>query len=158
MNDETTFPRRIETPRIQLCAYSEVDASAVLNLVDKNRGQLKQNFAPIAKGVLQPDDAVTFVRASADKWTCRKEFLFGIWHLPSKDLVGQIKAKSILWDVPAAELSYFIDVSAQRQGFATEAILAILRVAFGELQFRRICLRIISSNNESLRLAEKLGF
>jgi ribosomal-protein-alanine N-acetyltransferase len=158
MIGDFTFPGLLDTPRLGLRPYSNVDAPAVLDLINTNREQLRRNFAPIAKGVLQAADAVSFVKENADKWTSRKEFCYGIWHRQSKELVGQIKAKNIIWEVPAAELSYFIGVSAQRRGFATEAVSALLRLAIGQLRFRRICLRIISSNKESLLLAEKLGF
>jgi RimJ/RimL family protein N-acetyltransferase len=58
----------------------------------------------------------------------------------------------------SAELSYFIDNSSERQGFATEAISEILRVALEQLDFKRIFVRIISSNQGSIALANKLGF
>lgn len=66
--------------------------------------------------------------------------------------------KNVVWDVPSAELSYFISSSAQRQGFATEAISRILRLAFEQLDFKRMFVRIIPSNKESILLANKLGF
>jgi RimJ/RimL family protein N-acetyltransferase len=158
MNGDFNFPGLIDTPRLRLRPYSNVDAPAVLDLIDTNREQLRRNFAPIAMSVLQATDASSFVKENADKWNSRKEFCYGIWHKQSNELVGQIKAKNLVREVPAAELSYFIGVAPQRRGFATEAVSAILRLAFGQWQFRRICLRIIASNKESLSLAGKLGF
>jgi RimJ/RimL family protein N-acetyltransferase len=63
-----------------------------------------------------------------------------------------------MWDVPSAELSYFIDSSSERQGFATESISVILRAAFEQVNFKRIFVRIIPSNQGSIALADKLGF
>jgi len=76
----------------------------------------------------------------------------------SKQQIGQLQVKNIVWDVPSAELSYFIGSSSKRQGFATEAISAILRAAFEQLGFMRMFVRIIPSNQESISLANKLGF
>ena len=72
-------------------------------------------------------------------------------------MAGQIKVKNISWDVPAAELSYFIGSGFLRRGYATEAVLAVMREAFERLQFNRIHARVIASNRESAELARKLG-
>jgi RimJ/RimL family protein N-acetyltransferase len=85
-------------------------------------------------------------------------FCYGIWLKVSKQQIGQLQVKNIVWDVPSAELSYFIGSSTQRQGFATEAISGILRTAFKQLDFKRMFVRIIPSNEESIFLASKLGF
>jgi RimJ/RimL family protein N-acetyltransferase len=66
--------------------------------------------------------------------------------------------KNIAWDVPSAELVYFIGIARQRQGYASESIRAISRLAFLELEFQRIFVRILPSNRESFLLARKLGF
>src|ERR1700730_4589165 len=158
MAGEIEFPGSLETRSLELRPYASVDAPDLLALIDGNRERLIQSFAPIAKDVVRTTDADAFVKSSAEKWTSRKEFVYGIWYKTSKELIGQIKAKSIVWDIPAAELSYFICQSSQRRGFATEAITAVLRAAFADMHFKRICLRIIASNTESLLLAEKLGF
>jgi RimJ/RimL family protein N-acetyltransferase len=158
MVGEIEFPESLDTHNLELRPYTSIDAPALLTLIDRNREQLIQSFAPIAKDVVRTTDADAFVRSSAEKWTSRKEFVYGIWCKPSRELVGQIKAKSIVWDIPAAELSYFICQSSRRRGFATEAISAVLRAAIGQMHFERIYLRIIASNTESLRLADKLGF
>lgn len=126
-------------------------------MIDRNWEQLIQSFAPIANVIVRTSDADAFIRTSGEQWSARKECVYGIWCKPSGELVGQIKVKSILWDIPAAELSYFICVSSQRRGFATEADSAVLHAAIGQMHFKRICLRIIASNWESLQLADKLG-
>jgi RimJ/RimL family protein N-acetyltransferase len=158
MNQADSFPERITTRRLELRQYAHVDARALFTMLDRNREQLRQSFAPIANGVRRPEDAGIFVKDCVDKKAAGKEFCFGIWEKASPILVGQIKVKNIVWEIPSAELSYFIDASMQRRGFASESVRALLRVAFGELCFRRVYLRIIASNTGSLLLAEKMGF
>jgi RimJ/RimL family protein N-acetyltransferase len=158
MSAEFQFPQLLETPRLSLRVYGKIDAPALLSLIDENRQELRRNFAPMARDILQPADAIDFVDECSRKWTNGKEFTYGIWHKPSKELVGQIKMKSVAWDIPAAELSYFIGASSQRRGFAAEAIATVAHTAIDRLNFKRICLRIIAANVASLQLAEKLGF
>lgn len=158
MITEFEFPGLLETPRLELHAYSNVDAPALLALIDMNREQLQRNFAPMAMDILRPTDANGFVDECSRKWTAGKEFVYGIWCKPSKELIGQIKVKNIVREIPAAELSYFICTSSQGRGYATEAIAAVSHAAIRQLNFKRIGLRIITSNAASLKLAEKLGF
>jgi RimJ/RimL family protein N-acetyltransferase len=158
MNAEFVFPRLLESPRLSLRVYSKNDAAALLTLINENREQFRRSFAPMARNIQRPTDAIDFVDECSRKWTRGQEFIYGIWHKPSSDLVGQVKVKGVVWDIPAAELSYFIDASSQRRGFAAEAIATVVHAAIDRLNFKRICLRIIASNSASLQLAEKLGF
>ena len=155
---ETDFPDLLETRRLEVRPYTNADAPMLLQLIDDNRELLQRNFGPLTKGVTQLTGAAGYVTESLENWKARKEYIYGVWCRPSEELVGQIKVKNIAWDIPASELSYFISQSVQRQGFATEAIAAMLAAAFEKLRFERIFLRIIASNVGSLGLAEKLGF
>jgi ribosomal-protein-alanine N-acetyltransferase len=158
MAGEAAFPELLETERLVLRRYISADAESILELVEKNRSSLIQNFSQMAKGLLQLEEAKSFTDDKSEQWNGRKSFCYGIWLNASKELVGQIQVKNIVWDVPSAELSYFIGSSSQRQGFASEAISAILSEAFNQMDFKRIFVRIVPSNRESLLLANKLGF
>jgi len=76
----------------------------------------------------------------------------------AEQLVGQIKIKQIDWIAGSMELSYFIYPEWQRRGYASEIVSAVIGVAFANLNFKTITLRIITSNLASLRLAQQLGF
>jgi len=158
MPGEVIFPEHLDTDRLVLRRYSNADAPTILELVDRNRDRLIRNFSQMAKSLSQGEDAKSFTEDKAEQWNTRKAFCYGIWRKASRELIGQLQVKNIAWDVPSAELSYFIDASSRRQGFATEAIAAIVRVAFQELDFKRMFVRIIPSNQESISLANKLGF
>jgi len=158
MNAECPIPERISTLRLELRRYTDPDVQPLFALIEHNREQLRQDFAPLANGVKQPEDAARFIRECADASAAGKDFTFGIWQPSPQSLSGQLRIKNIAWDIPAAELSYFIDADLQRRGFAFEALRAILRLMLEELHFRRVCLRIVANNTVSLLLAEKLGF
>ena len=155
---EVTFPELLETERLVLRRYRSADAAGILELVDKNRARLVQNFSPMAKGLFQVEDAKSFIEDKTKQWNAGRGFCYGIWLKISEQQIGQLQVKNVIWDVPSAELSYFIDSSSERQGFATEAISGILRVALEQLDFKRIFVRIIPSNQGSIALANKLGF
>jgi len=158
MPEDVNFPELLETDRLVLRRYTVADAPEILELVDKNRDRLLHNFSEIAKNLSSDEDVESFTADKAEQWNARKTFCFGIWCKDSNELIGQLQAKNIMWSVPSGELSYFIGGSFQRQGFASESVSAMLRVALGQLGIRRVFVRIIPSNKESILLANKLGF
>jgi ribosomal-protein-serine acetyltransferase len=158
MTVETDFPQVLDTARLELRCYSNIDAPKLQALVERNRDQLIQNFSSMVQNIVKESKATSFVNKAVEQWRSKSTFHYGIWHKPSKELIGQLKLKNVNWEVPAAELSYFIAGTSQRKGFATEAISAVLRVAFEKMNFRRVFLRIIPTNGGSLQLAEKLHF
>lgn len=154
--DKRNFPERIQSERLLLRAYQE-DTASILELLEPNREQLIREFPQMA-WLRTPEEVGDFLQQKTEQWHSGKNFCYGIWRTEDGKQVGQIQVKNISWDIPSAELGYFIGASWQRQGFARESVRAILRVAFGELGFQRIYVRILASNDESFALARKLGF
>jgi len=137
--------------------YLPKDAEGLLVVVDANRDLLRREFAQMAslESIAQ---SRAFIEEKSNQWNAAKTFCFGIWHKSSAELIGQLQVKNVAWEIPAAELGYFIGGGYQRKGYASESIQEILRVAFGQLSFERIFVRILPSNRETFALARKLGF
>lgn len=151
------FPEAIETERLSLRRYGSDDGRGILELVKENREQLVREFAQMA-GLQDGIQAKAFIDDRDKQWKEGKAYCYGIWPKAEKKQIGQIQVKNIAWEVPSAELSYFIDWQQQRRGYASESIAAVLRMAFGEMRFKRIFVRILPVNRESFQLAKKLGF
>ncbi len=157
MDAPPTFSTTLESPRLQLRAYRLEDGAALARLIGANRERLRRNFPPLAQGLHSEPEAEAFIAEAAAQWQARKIYHYGIWTQGAPALIGQLKIKNLVWDVPSAELSYFIDAGALRRGYASEAVLTVLREAFERLKFQRLFARIIASNAESLELSRKLG-
>ena len=56
------------------------------------------------------------------------------------------------------EIGYVLNPAYQGQGYMTEALQAVLKVAFAYLGLRRVQARIMAGNVASERLAERVGF
>ncbi len=140
-----------------LRCYASKDAAGILQLAGENREHLIREFAKNA-GLQSVREANCFVKEKKEQWNAGKAYCYGIWRKHQKKLIGQIQIKNIVWEIPSAEIGYFIDSSCQRQGYASQSIREILRLAFQELEFQRIFVRILPSNRESFYLAKKLGF
>ena len=155
--DKRIFPETAETGRLILRSYRLEDAAGILELVQRNRVELIPEFAQMA-ALQRVEDAGSFVVEKREQWNSGKTFCYGIWRREKEELIGQIQVKNIAWEIPAAELGYFIDKRWQRQGFASESVKGIVKVAFEGMGFERIFLRILPSNGASFSLAKKLGF
>jgi RimJ/RimL family protein N-acetyltransferase len=56
------------------------------------------------------------------------------------------------------EIGFAFARSHQGQGYAAEAATAMLRLAFEDLRFHRVCAVVIEGNDASARLLARLGF
>jgi RimJ/RimL family protein N-acetyltransferase len=151
------FPQTLATRRLLLRRYREEDATGLVELVCTNRTELIRDFVQITQ-IRNIDDASAFMRQKNEEWTADGSRCYGIWLKEEEGQIGQIYMKKINWDIPSAELSYFIGKSWQRRGYACESVESILALVFTEMQFQGISLRILPSNIPSLELARKLGF
>ena len=151
------FPELVETQRLVLRRYLPHDAGALLALVDANRNLLRREFAQLAS-LASTLESQSFIAEKSDQWNAARTFCFGICHKSTGELIGQLQVKNVAWEIPAAELGYFIGTAWHRLGYARESVQEILRVAFQQLSFERIFVRILPGNRESFALAGKLGF
>jgi RimJ/RimL family protein N-acetyltransferase len=154
---QARFPDVLTTDRLLLRCYGREDSAGILKLVNGNRDLLVKEFAQLSS-LRTIEDAASFVSEKHEQWNAGKTFCYGVWRSDEPEQIGQIQVKNILWEIPSAELGYFIGGPWQRCGYATESIRAILRFAFGQLSFERVFVRILPENRESLSLAQKLGF
>lgn len=154
---EATFPKVISTARLELRCYAETDAESLAELIESNRKHLLRNFPELSKGLSTPEETKLFLSNCSEQWNDRKGYCYGVWIKATENLIGQVKVKNIRWEIPGAELSYFIGQSFLRRGYAIEAVAAVIAAAFRDLGFNRLYVRIISSNIGSARLAQKLG-
>jgi RimJ/RimL family protein N-acetyltransferase len=56
-----------------------------------------------------------------------------------------------------AEIGWCIDPAVQGQGYATEAVRELIRIAFEELGLRRLVAHCFAANKASWRLMERVG-
>jgi len=74
-------------------------------------------------------------------------------------LIGDIELDHIAWRSGDAELR--IRIGAKEywdQGYGTDAVMALVRHAFGRMNLSRIYLRVFSENQRAIRCYEKCGF
>lgn len=72
-------------------------------------------------------------------------------------LVGEVSLRIASAAALQGEIGYVFDPEFAGRGYATEAVRAMLSLAFAEIGFHRVFARLDSRNEASIRLVERLG-
>jgi ribosomal-protein-serine acetyltransferase len=147
------------TNRCVVRRFRENEGTHLLRLVDDNRDVLQDHF-PILIGEITRDDcaAETFVRERIAAWLLQSDYAFGIWLNETTELIGYIHLFEINWQVPTAEMSFFIDRNHVKQGLMTEVLARTIRFGFRQLELEKIYVKTLSDNFGSQRLVRRVGF
>jgi RimJ/RimL family protein N-acetyltransferase len=105
----------------------------------------------------RPADAVAWVNLAATRCEAGVALDFVVARTESGELLGAATLKLMDAD-GTAELGYWVDRDARREGVATAAVTALERHAAGELGIRSTRLRIAVDNLASRGLAVALGY
>jgi RimJ/RimL family protein N-acetyltransferase len=104
-------------------------------------------------------DVKAFVQRFMDQQndTPRVKFQLAIVLPETNRLIGNIGIRKPGVKAYNAELGYELDARQWNNGYATEAATEMLKFAFEQLRLHRVTARVISTNENSVRLLEKLG-
>jgi RimJ/RimL family protein N-acetyltransferase len=143
----------IQTERLSLRKLKPLDATALFSyrsLPEVFRYQLWQPAAV--------SDAAAFIAGTADRvddpgtW-----YQLGIFRISRPELMGDIGIHFIDSDRGEVELGFTLAPLFQHQGYATEAVSAVIGYLFKELRKRCIMISVDPRNAPSRRLADRLG-
>jgi RimJ/RimL family protein N-acetyltransferase len=85
-------------------------------------------------------------------------FQFAVSLASPGDLIGDVALRTSRADARQAELGFTFASAHQGQGYATEAVRAVVQYAFVQLAMRRVFSRTDARNLRAQRLLERLGF
>ena len=112
-----------------------------------------QAWMPWAREPQTVEQSEAHCRAMHAKWHSREELDFCFYRAADGLLVGKGGLHTIDWTVPKFEVGYWIRTSCTRQGFATEATLALVGLA-RRLGARRVEEFIAAARDEIARKAQ----
>ncbi len=104
-------------------------------------------------------DVKSFVQRFIDQQhdSPRVKFQLAIVLQTNNKLIGNVGIRKREVKAYNAELGYELDPREWNNGYATEAVTAMLKFAFEQLRLHRVMARAIANNSNSVRLLEKLG-
>ena len=85
-------------------------------------------------------------------------FQFAVDLASSGTLIGDVALRTSSTDGRLAELGFTFARDHQGQGYATEAVGAVVQYGFQKLEMHRLCSRTDARNLRARRLLERLGF
>ena len=134
------------------------DTTDFFLLVDKNRKRLEDFFSGTVAKNKDIESTRVFIPEVIDKAAQRISYSFVITASSSQKLIGYIDIKSIDWNIPKAELGYFIDQHYEGRGILTKALSKIITYCFDTLQINKLLVRTHEANIGSRKMVEKNGF
>ncbi len=139
---------------IQLRALEIHDASNVFSLIDANRPQLAKFWWEQQTQTIQ-DSRLFIEKARVDEMYTGR-VTRGIWK--NESLVGVGSVHSVDWVLGRAALGCWIDHEHHGQGYATETVRQLSRLAFECMKLRVVTIGCRQDNAGMRHVAENAGF
>jgi ribosomal-protein-serine acetyltransferase len=151
------IPERIETARLVLDATRRHHVEETLPVVQESLAELSR-WMPWAQSDPQWEDMASYFARAHAQWITR-ELLDFQWHRKtSGELVGKGGFHHIDWGIPRLELGYWLRTRFVGQGYATEAVEALVVFARDVLGAKRLDITNDAENAKSRAVAERAGF
>lgn len=154
-------PERIVTERLVLAAPRPGLGQALNAAVCESLETLKP-WMPWAQTAPSIDESEAVLRHQLAKFVLRSDLVYQIYAKTAEAQPGRLLGGTGLhrldWTVRRFEIGYWIRRSAEGQGFVSETVQALTRMAFESLQARRVEIRMDDTNLRSRGVAERCGF
>ncbi|GAA4044093.1 GNAT family protein [Hymenobacter glaciei] len=144
------------TERLCLRPYEPADADAFFGLLHADRPRFQPSFPDRLQAVRSAADADVTLRTFADDWRSGRFYVFGIWHRATGEYVGDICLMP--QQKGQGEIGYYLAAAAEGQGFAREALAAIIDFGFDVVGSQRLLVRCYQNNVRGQAVARAAGF
>ena len=154
-------PERLVTERLVLRSPRPGDGAALNAAVVASLDALRP-WMPWAQQAPTLDASEAIARGAHAKFLQRADLVYALWRHDGEgnelQLVGGSGLHRIDWSVPRFEIGYWCRSGHTGQGYVTEAVRAISRMAFDVLAAQRVEIRMDERNRASRKVAERAGF
>jgi len=154
-------PERIETERLVLRTPRPGDGGVVNAAVQASHAELAP-WLPWAVTLPSVDESEAHCRRAHAKFLLRDDLTMFVFARGADDregeLVGGTGLHRIDWTLRRFEVGYWRKTGCEGRGVMTEAVRAVVRMAFDALDARRVEIRMDDRNVASWKLAERAGF
>lgn len=148
---------RIETDRLVVRCFSPEDASKLKEAIDASLAHLRP-WMPWAKDEPEALDAkVERLRRFRGNFDLGNDFVYGVFSADDSVVLGGTGLHPRVGP-NALEVGYWIRANRVGEGFATEAVVAVVKVAFEVQKVGRVEIHCDPTNVRSAAIPRKLGF
>ena len=150
------IPEEVIGFRVLLRPYRPEDAAALWEAIQESLEHLAP-WMPWVHDYHSLDVARAYVARARARWLLREDLAVGIFRRDGGFLGGS-GLHRMNWTLRTFEIGYWIRKSAEGQGYVTETVQFLTRLAFDLLQANRVEIRMDPENIRSRRVPERLGF
>ncbi|EAR00056.1 GNAT family N-acetyltransferase [Maribacter sp. HTCC2170] len=142
----------------KIIEFDTKQCGPLYDLIDSNRERLETYFAGTVKNTKTLEDTISYCKQIDMRVKNKSYYIYTITNKENNSLIGLIDVKNIDWNVPKAEIGYFIDFNHQGKGIITNAVAILIEYLLKEYNFKKLLCRINSENIGSIKVALNNGF
>ena len=157
MRTEKAITYRIETDRLIIRCYRMEDAPMVSEAISKSLDHLRPWMPWVKNHPEDPRSTINLLKVFRDKFYTDEDYFFGIFNKTENELIGSTGLHTRIGNA-AREIGYWINVDHVRQGYAKEAVSALIKIGFTVENLKRIEIRCDPNNLISQKIPQALGF
>lgn len=150
-------PYRIETSRLVLRCWNPQDAPRLREAIDASDAHLRPWMPWMAKEPRPVAEVAETLRHFRSDFDRDRDYAYAIFDPAEARVLGSTGFHARVRS-GGMEIGYWIRAESARQGFATEASAALVRVGFELLGLDRIEIHVEVSNQASAGVPRRLGF
>jgi len=148
------LPTEIHSPRLHLRRFWVSEGGAYFNLVQKNKEYLT-DFPTTMSRNSSEGESEKYIQKCIAQWYLQEVYCYAICEKYSEKIIGMMRIFKIDWDLPSAEIAYFLDNDYKRRGYVTESLKSTIRHCFDVLKMNKLHLR---TNVENIEGTHKKDF
>lgn len=148
---------KIETERLIIRCYKPTDASMLLEATSLSINHLLPWMPWANEEQNTLNDKINLIRLFRGKFDLDLDYVYGIFDKAEQNLIGGTGLHTRIGN-DAREIGYWINVRYINNGFATEAVSALIKAGFEIENYSRIEIHCAPENIQSQNIPRKLGF
>ena len=147
------------TDRLVIRSYCLGDESWYYKMSQRNHAHLER-YEPEnpAMAIKTEEDAKKMIANFVDDWQKGAHHFMGVFLKESEQFVAQIYIGLANRSVNEYGIGYFSDVEYEGKGYVTEAVNAVVKTLFEQLNAHRLRIETDDTNIRSIGVAERCGF
>lgn len=157
MSKYREVPDEIRSERLTIRCPRVEDVKDIYRSVTESLPELRP-WMPWAHTDYSLEECEINTRQAIAKFTTRQDLRYHFHDRSNGEHIGSSGLHRIDWRVPRFEIGYWIRSSRVGNGYVSETVRALSRLAFEQLGANRVEIRCDDLNRASARVAERCGF
>ena len=137
--------------------FNAQQCESFFKLMDNNKPRLENFFAGTVAKTKTLKDTIAYCKEIEQRVGAKSYFPYILTN-NNNEFIGLIDIKNIDWNIPKAEIGYFIDANYEGQGIISNALKRVVEYVVERYQFKKLLCRTSTENLGSISVALKNGF